>query len=222
MMAKALATESSFNFLSVKGPELVSKWVGETEYNIREVFRKAREAAPAIIFFDEFDGLAKAKSGHDSLSPVKALLTELDGVQPLKGVFVVAATNRPELIDSSLLRPGRFDKILYSGPPNHEARVQILDMHTKKRHLEESVDLGRLAKRTKNWSGAELVALCNSAAGKAQKDFDRDKALNRMTEKHFELAFGDVKSQISEEVLTEYESWSASIAGLSKVQRNPV
>jgi SpoVK/Ycf46/Vps4 family AAA+-type ATPase len=208
MTAKALATESGLNFLSVKGPELISKWVGETEDNIRDVFQKARENSPAMIFFDEFDALAKRLSGHESLSPVKALLAELDGVVELRGVLVLAATNNPEVIDSALLRPGRFSRLVYSGPPDLEARVEILKMHTAKRHLHGSVDLRKLAERTENWSGAEMVELCDVAAMKAEAEYRSNHESNRMTEKHFEMAFGDVHSQISEAMLETYKSWS--------------
>jgi SpoVK/Ycf46/Vps4 family AAA+-type ATPase len=212
MTAKALATESSLNFLSVKAGELISKWVGETEYNVREVFRKARNAAPAIIFFDEFDTLAKTSSGHDSLSPVKTLLTEMDGVISLEGVLVMAATNKPELIDPALLRPGRFDKLIYAGPPDLEAREQILEMHTTKRHLQETVKLREWATRTEKWSGAELVALCDSAAEKAEYDYEVDPAMNKLTEKHFEEAFKGINPQITEESLRFYKNWSVSVS----------
>jgi AAA family ATPase len=209
MTAKALATESGLNFLSVRGPELISKWVGETEFNIREVFRKARDAAPSIIFFDEFDGLAKGNSGHESLSPVKALLTEMDGVIELKGVLVLAASNRPDLIDTALLRPGRFDYRIYHGPPDINGRVEILELNTRNRHVDESVKVLELAENTENWSGAELVSLCKNAANIAESELRHDPAAKKLTKAHFDIAFKGVKPQITLERLHEYENWEA-------------
>jgi len=163
LLAKAFATESGLNFLAVKGPELISKFVGDTEHNIREIFRKARAASPSVIFFDEFDAMARRDTGHDSLSPVTALLTEMDGVEAVSGVFVLAATNRPQVIDKALIRPGRIDKIMYVGPPTTDARHEILKINMRKRPMDKSVDLKELANRTEGYSGADVAELCRSA-----------------------------------------------------------
>jgi transitional endoplasmic reticulum ATPase len=140
LLAKAVANESEANFISVKGPELLSKWVGESERAVREIFRKAKQAAPSIIFVDEMDGL-----------------------EELRGVVVIAATNRPDIIDPALLRPGRFDKLLYVPPPDIEARKEILKIHLKKKPLAEDVDIEDIARRTEGYTGADLAAVCNTA-----------------------------------------------------------
>src|ERR671916_1405645 len=147
LIAKAAANESEANFISIKGPELLSKWVGESEKGVREVFRKARQAAPCIIFFDEVDAIAPRRGGsfggdsHVTERLISQLLTELDGLEILTNVVVIAATNRPDIIDPALLRPGRFDRILYVPPPDRESRLQIIKIHTKKKHLAEDVKI---------------------------------------------------------------------------------
>jgi AAA family ATPase len=210
LMAKAMATESKFNFFAVKGPELISKYVGDTEYKIREVFRKARAATPSIIFFDEFDAMAKRNTGHDSLSPVTALLCEMDGAEELTGVIVLAATNRPQVVDTALLRPGRFGKIIFVGPPDLQVRKQILDMNMKDRPLSELVDTLMLAKRTEQWSGAEIVELCNIAANNAEKQYHEDSTRDKIMPHHFEAAFTEITPGISDQMLRELKSWSVS------------
>ena len=167
MLAKAVANETQANFISIKGPELLSKWVGESEKGIREVFRKARQAAPAIIFFDEIDSIApvRGKSFDSGVTErmISQFLTELDGLEELKGVVVVAATNRPDMIDPALLRPGRFDKIIGIDLPDETSRLAILKIHTSKVPLAADVDISQLARKTDNFSGADLAALCNEA-----------------------------------------------------------
>jgi AAA family ATPase len=216
LTAKALATESGFNFLAVKGPELISKFVGESEYNIREVFRKARDAAPSIIFFDEIDAMARRDTGHDALNTVTALLNEMDGIEGLKGVFVLAATNRPELIDKALLRPGRLSKIMYLGAPGLEARKQILEINTRKRPLSSEIDLSQLAIRTKRYSGAEVTELCRVAAMHAANDFlDGKSPAPQISLWNFERALSEVKPGISEHMVNELMSWR--VDGVEKV-----
>lgn len=213
LVARAFAAESRFNFLAVKGPELISKYVGDTEHNIREVFRKAVAAAPSVIFFDEFDSMAKRETGHDSLSPVTALLTEMDGFEKIKGVTVLAATNQPWSIDDALLRPGRFDKIFYVGPPNVEAREQILKIKTRERPLDASVDLQTWARRTDGWSGAEVTELCEVGVRKALEYFESRATsleLVKILPEHFEAAFTEINPGISEEMLRKFEEWSLS------------
>ncbi|KAF1794736.1 P-loop containing nucleoside triphosphate hydrolase [Phytophthora cactorum] len=168
LAAKALATESGMNFIAIKGPELFSKWVGESEQQVREVFRKARAASPTVVFFDEIDALASTRGSGGSSGAsdrvLSQLLTELDGLEPLKRVLVVAATNRPDLLDPALMRPGRVDRALYVSPPDVPAREQILQIHTRKTPLASDVSLAELAIATARFSGAELQALCREAA----------------------------------------------------------
>jgi AAA family ATPase len=147
LIARALANESGLNFIAVKGPELLNKYVGESERALREVFRKARAASPSIVFFDEIDGLTTTRGAESASSDklIATLLNEMDGVEELANVLVVAATNRPEVIDPALLRPGRLDRLLYVGPPDLEARRQILALRSKKMALAEEVDLDKIA-----------------------------------------------------------------------------
>jgi len=169
LLAKAVANESESNFISVKGPEILSKWVGESERAIREIFRKARQAAPCIIFFDEIDAIAPMRGSGIGDSRVteriiSQLLTEIDGLEELRGVVVIAATNRPDLLDPALLRPGRFDRLIYVAPPDLETRKEILKVHTRNKPLADDVDLNKLAELTEGYTGADLEALCNTAA----------------------------------------------------------
>jgi transitional endoplasmic reticulum ATPase len=170
MLAKAVATESEANFISVKGPELISKWVGESERGIREVFRRARQASPCVIFFDEIDSIAPTRGGgmeggaHSSTERmVSQLLTEMDGIQAIHGVVVLAATNRVDMIDMALLRPGRFDKIVFVPKPDLKTRQKILEIHTKDRPLGGDIDLMRIAEITEGFSGADVSAVANTA-----------------------------------------------------------
>ncbi|MBE6525294.1 MAG: AAA family ATPase [Thermoplasmata archaeon] len=167
MLAKAVATESEANFISVKGPEFLSKWVGESEKAVRETFRKARQAAPCVIFMDEIDSITSERgTGSDSNVTervISQLLTEMDGLTALNDVVVIAATNRPDIIDPALLRPGRFDKSIYIGIPDKESRKKILEIHTKNKPLAESVNLDDLAAQTEGYTGADISAVCNEA-----------------------------------------------------------
>jgi transitional endoplasmic reticulum ATPase len=168
LMAKAAANESEANFISIKGPELISKWVGESEKGVREVFRKARQAAPCIIFFDEIDAIAPRRGGdfgdsHVTERLISQLLTELDGLEILTNVIVIAATNRPDIIDAALLRPGRFDRLLYVPSPDRESRIKIIEIHTKKKPLAEDVDIQKLADLTDRYTGADISSLSSAA-----------------------------------------------------------
>ena len=167
LLAKAVATESEANFISVKGPEFLNKWVGESEKAVRETFRKARQASPCVIFMDEIDSIVPVRgTGGDSNVTervVSQMLTELDGLEPMNDVVVIAATNRPELIDPALLRPGRFDKSIYVAPPDTESRRSIFGTHTAGKPLETDVDLGKLAEQTEGCTGADISAICNEA-----------------------------------------------------------
>jgi len=190
LLAKAAATESEANFIAVRGPELLSKWVGESEKGIREIFRKARQAAPSIVFFDEIDSIAPGRTGGESDGSrvtekiVNTLLTEMDGVQNLKNVVVIAATNRPDIIDAALLRPGRFDKLIQIPQPDEAARRDILKVHSAKMPLDKDVDLADLAKKTEGYSGADLEAFCREAGMEAM----HDKNVEKVSKKHFEAA----------------------------------
>ncbi len=168
MLAKALANESGVNFISVKGPSLVSKFVGETEKQIRDVFAQARQASPCILFFDEIDAIAPARGGDagngfaDRL--VGQILVEMDGVEKLENVLILGATNRPDAIDPALRRPGRFDRVIQIPLPEEESRLEILKVHTARKPLDENIDLERLAAETEGFSGAELQSVCRNAA----------------------------------------------------------
>ncbi|MEM2240396.1 MAG: CDC48 family AAA ATPase [Candidatus Bathyarchaeia archaeon] len=169
LLAKAVATESEANFISIKGPEVFSKWVGESERAIREIFRKARMAAPAVIFFDEIDSLVPprgARFGDSGVTErvISQLLTELDGIETLENVVVLAATNRPDMVDPAILRPGRFDRLIYVPPPDEKTRLQILKIHTKNMPLDDDVSLEKLAAMTEGYTGADIAAICREAA----------------------------------------------------------
>ncbi len=167
LLAKAVATESEANFIAVKGPEFLNKWVGESEKAVRETFRKARQASPCVIFMDEIDSIAPERgTGGDSNVTervISQMLTEMDGLEGLNNVVVIAATNRPDIMDPALLRPGRFDKSIYIGPPDKESRKSIFGIHTGKRPMGEDVDLDDLAERTEGCTGADIAAICNEA-----------------------------------------------------------
>ncbi|HIH45590.1 MAG TPA: CDC48 family AAA ATPase [Candidatus Nitrosotenuis sp.] len=168
MIAKALAKMTESNFIAVKGPELLSKWVGESEKGVREIFRKARQAAPCIIFFDEIDALVPRRGGGDSShvseNVVSQILTEIDGLEELNDVLIIGATNRLDIVDEALLRPGRFDRIIEVPKPDAKGRKHILEIHTKKKPLDSKVDLVKLVELTDGFTGAELASVCNRAA----------------------------------------------------------
>jgi transitional endoplasmic reticulum ATPase len=171
-LAKAAATESKVNFISVKGPELLSKFVGESEKQVREIFSKARQAAPCIIFFDEIDGLCATRQASQNDSGVanrilSQFLAEMDGIEELSGVFVLAATNRPDVVDPALKRFGRFEQTIEIGLPDLASRQQILSIHFAGKPLAADVDVAKIAADTETFSGADLAAVCNDAARRA-------------------------------------------------------
>jgi transitional endoplasmic reticulum ATPase len=206
LLAKAVATESEANFISVKGPEVLSKWVGESEKAVREIFRKARETAPCIIFFDELDSIAPRRGLHPDAGVtdriVNQLLTEMDGLQTLKGVVVIGATNRPDILDPALLRPGRFDRLLYVPPPDLEARYQIFKIHTREMPLDESVDLRKLAEVTEGYTGADIEAVCREAAMVAARE---NINIDKVSMRHFEAALQKIKPSVTEVEKAEYD-----------------
>ncbi|KAJ8654321.1 hypothetical protein O0I10_010017 [Lichtheimia ornata] len=206
LMAKALATEAGSNFIAVKGPELFSKWVGESEKAVREVFRKARAASPSIVFFDEIDALTVKRGSDGSGTSVadrvlSQLLNEMDGIEPLVNVTVVAATNRPDIIDDALLRPGRIDRILYVGPPDYDSRRDIFQIQIAKMTCDKDVDIDELAQKTEGCSGAEAVALCQEAALFAMEE---DVHIDSIKRRHFLKALGSFKRRITPEMLQFY------------------
>ncbi len=208
LLAKSVATESEANFISVRGPELLSKWVGESERGVREVFRRARQASPCVIFFDEIDALAPVRGlGGDSMVTervVSQLLTELDGIQSLSGVVVLAATNRMDMVDPALLRAGRFDKLLYIPPPDKAARRMILEIHIKHKPISADLDLERVAEMTEGFSGADLTSVVNTAVSLVLQEYiasfpkpedaKKHAAEAAVTMKHFEDAIRKVKT----------------------------
>jgi transitional endoplasmic reticulum ATPase len=215
LMAKAAANESEANFISIKGPELLSKWVGESEKGVREVFRKARQAAPCIIFFDEVDAVAPTRGGsfgdsHVTERVISQLLTELDGLEILTNVIVIAATNRPDIIDPALLRPGRFDRLLYVPPPDRDSRTQIIKIHVKKKPLHEDVNLEVLANRTDGYTGADIAALSSAAVMLAlrehiskyqdPKEADKHTQELRIHMRHFEEAMKKIRPLSTQEL----------------------
>ncbi|MEE8401896.1 MAG: CDC48 family AAA ATPase [Candidatus Hydrothermarchaeaceae archaeon] len=214
LLAKAVANESEANFISIKGPEILSKWVGESEKAIREIFKKAKQAAPCIIFFDEIDSIASmrgmetgARVGERVLNQ---LLTELDGLEELHNVTVIAATNRPELLDPALVRPGRFDKVLLVQAPDVDARLEIFKVHTKNMPLDKNVSIDAILKDTKGYVGADVEAVCREAAMIAIRevlrengDFDKKK----ISPEHFTAAIKKVRPSITKEVKEAYENF---------------
>src|SRR5918996_846614 len=211
MIAKAVAATSEANFISIKGPELISKWVGESEKGVREVFRKARQAAPCVIFFDELDAIAPRRGGSEGDSHVterviSQMLTELDGLEDLKGVVVIGATNRPDIIDEALLRPGRFDRILEVPVPDKESRKHIFQIHTKKKPLESDVNLDKLVEMTEGMTGADIAALVNAAAMSAIKEHIRQKSSSklRISMRHFETALDKIKKKLGNRIAASH------------------
>jgi transitional endoplasmic reticulum ATPase len=207
LLAKAVANESGANFISVKGPELLSKWFGESEQRIRELFKRAKQVSPSIIFFDEIDALVprRGKLIHEAAERiVSQLLTEMSGIEEMKGVVVIAATNRPDLVDPALLRAGRIDRFILVPAPDEKARLEILKIHTRNMPLDKDVDLKEIAKRTEGYSGADLEAICREAAMNALREDIKAKKVKR---KHFEEAMKKVTSSITKELLEFYKKF---------------
>jgi len=207
LLAKAVANESGANFISIKGPELRSKWVGESEKMIRDLFRRAKQVSPCIIFFDEIDALAPKRGGrfgeHATESIVSQLLAEMSGLEELKGVVVIAATNRPDIVDSALLRPGRIDRTVLVPAPDEKARLEILKVHTKNTPM-KGVDLKEIAKKTESYSGADLEALVREAAMSALRENFKAK---EVIKKHFDDAFKKITPSLTRELQIHYEKF---------------
>jgi len=220
LLAKAIANESEANFISIKGPELLSKWVGESEKAVRKVFRKARQVAPAIIFIDEIDslfprrGTGYADSGVTE-RVVSQMLTEMDGIQSLKDVVVIGATNRPDLIDPALLRPGRLERLVYVPPPDKYGRLKILKVLTKKMPLAKDVNLESIAERTENYSGADLAAIVREAGLSAIREDSNAKIVYM---RHFEEALSKIQPSLTEELIKHYENFTSWVRAPKKVE----
>lgn len=205
LLAKAVATETSANFISIKGPEVLSKWVGDSEKAVREIFKKARQVAPCIIFLDEIDAIAPRRvgSGQNQVSErlVNQLLTSMDGIEEISGVIVLGATNRPDILDGALLRSGRFDRRLFIGPPDREARLSIFGIHTADMPLAKDVDLDRLAEDTDGYTGADIEGICREAGLIALRENLKTK---RVSMKHFKEALSEARPSIDEGTVEAY------------------
>lgn len=210
LIAQAVATESNQNFLAVKGSELIKMYVGESERAIRDVFRRARAAKPCIIFFDEIDSIGKSreKTQDSGLNVVTTLLNEMDGIEALKDVFIIGATNRPDILDSALIRTGRFDAHIHIGLPTLEARKQILEIHTRRRPLAADVELGLVAERTEGSSGADIKGLCAVAVEMAISDYEKEPESEPMIRMcHFERALAEHHPHTLKEEAERYKYW---------------
>jgi len=222
LLAKAVATESGANFIAIRGPELLSKWVGESEKAVREVFRRARQYAPAVVFFDEIEAIASLR-GSDVETDVtervvSQLLTEIDGITGLENVVVIAATNRPDLVDPALLRPGRLEKLIYVPPPDEKGRLDILKIHTRHVPLAEDVDLREIAKMTNGYTGADLAALVREATLIALRE---DLKATRVRFKHFEQALSKVRPSVTKYMIDFYTRWLESARQISVTSTRP-
>merc|ERR1711862_428676 len=234
MLAKAVATECSANFVSIKGPELLTMWFGESEANVREVFDKARAAAPCVLFFDELDSIGTARgssqgdAGGAGDRVMNQLLTEIDGVGAKKNVFFIGATNRPELLDEALLRPGRLDQLIYIPLPDLPARQGILEATFKKSPVAPNVPMSLIAQKTEGFSGADLAELGQRAAKAAIRDCIAAEELktgdddamdtggSEITRKHFEEAFAGARRSVANNDLAKYDQFRKKFDPLYK------
>jgi len=238
-MAKAVANECQANFISVKGPELLTMWFGESEANVRDVFEKARQSAPCVLFFDELDSIAQQRGGSSGDGGGAAdrvmnqLLTEMDGVGAKKNVFIIGATNRPDIIDTALMRPGRLDQLIYIPMPDYESRLSILRATLRKSPVSKDVDLNYLASQTDKFTGADLTEICQSAcklaireeierdierqrikaeAGDMEDDAEDDEDLMpEILPKHFEAAVRQARRSVSDRDLAQYASFAQTL-----------
>ncbi len=214
LMAKAVANETDANFISVRGPQLLSKWVGESEKAIRQTFRKARQVSPTVVFFDELDSLAPGR-GQDagnnvSERVVNQLLTELDGLEQMEEVMVIAATNRPDIIDPALIRSGRFDRLVMVGQPDEAGREEILRIHTQDTPLSPDVSLREIAERTEGYVGSDLATVAREAAIEALRD---DPDAEHVGMSHFRSALEDVRATVTDDLLDYYEQVEEDLTG---------
>merc|ERR1711871_1358568 len=239
LLAKAVANECQANFISIKGPELLTMWFGESEANVREVFEKARQAAPCVLFFDELDSIAKSRGsslgdgGGSGDRVMNQLLTEMDGMGAKKNVFIIGATNRPDIIDTALMRPGRLDQLIYIPMPDLESRKSILNAVLRKSPVSPRVPIDYLAEHTAKFSGADITEICQRAAKHAiresiEKDIEQERlrqdnpdAAEDMAEvddpvpeilpEHFEMAMSEARRSVSDQDLMKYSGFAQSL-----------
>jgi len=237
LLAKAVANECQANFISVKGPELLTMWFGESEANVRDVFEKARGAAPCVLFFDELDSIAQQRGGSSGDGGgagdrvMNQLLTEMDGVGAKKNVFIIGATNRPDIIDTALMRPGRLDQLIYIPMPDYESRLSILKAILRKSPLSPEVDLEYLAAETDKFTGADLTEICQRAAKigireNIEREIERERLREEMDDamdeededlvpellpKHFEDAVQNARRSVSDKDLAQYSSFAQTL-----------
>jgi len=213
LLAKAIANQSQSNFIAIKGPEIFSKWVGESEKAVREIFRKARQAAPSIIYFDEIDAISSGRGAYETThtfaSIVNQILVEMDGIENRKGIVIIASTNRPDIVDPAFLRPGRFDRLIFVEAPDYKARLNILKVHTKYMPLSESISLENIAQKTEGYSGADLENVCREAGMQAIRE--KMMTLDRIENKHFEFALSKIKSTLPKEIIDRYENMAKQL-----------
>lgn len=211
MIARAAATKSGLNFIAIKGAEMLNMYVGETERAVREVFRRARAASPSIIFFDEIDavGAARDNSQQGGVHTVTTLLNELDGFAENKGVFVLAATNRPEILDPALIREGRFSETLFIGLPEFDDRQDILRIQKDRMAFSDEIDLTELAEQTEGFTGAEIVGLCQEAGWAALDEELNTGIEQRINRGHVARALLKVKRSVTPEMVQTYKAWEA-------------
>ncbi len=214
LLAKAVANESKANFISIKGPEVMSKWVGESEKAIRELFKKAKQVAPTIVFLDEIDSIAPRRGSysgsHVTESVVNQILTSIDGLESMEGVVVIGATNRPDILDPGLLRPGRFDRLLLIPAPDKKSRIEIFKIHTKGMPLTKDVSLEELAGKCEGFSGADINGVCREAAMLALRDDIKAKEINK---KHFEKAMSGFRASITDDIIKYYKKVTEELSG---------
>jgi len=240
-LAKAIANECQANFISIKGPELLTMWFGESEANVREIFDKARAASPCVLFFDELDAIAKSRgsslgdAGGAGDRVINQILTEMDGMGAKKNVFIIGATNRPDIIDSAVLRPGRLDQLIYIPLPDLKSRVSILKATLKNSPIAKDVDLEFLAKKTNGFSGADLTEICQRAAKLAiresiEKDIEKERTKSsqmetnpgkeeveeedpvpEITRAHFEEAMRYARRSVSDNDIRKYEMFAQTL-----------
>jgi len=236
LLAKAIANECQANFISIKGPELLTMWFGESEANIRDIFDKARAAAPCVLFFDELDSIAKSRgsslgdAGGAGDRVINQILTEMDGVGAKKNVFIIGATNRPDILDSAIMRPGRLDQLVYIPLPDHKSRVAILKAALKKSPLAKDIDLEFLAKSTHGFSGADLTGICQTAVrlairedieksiehekqqeGKDEMDTEQAEFVSAITRHHFEEAMKGARRSVTDNDIRKYEMFAQTL-----------
>jgi len=233
LLAKAIANECQSNFISIKGPELLTMWFGESEANVRDIFDKARQAAPCVLFFDELDSIASSRGGHSGDAGgagdrvVNQLLTEMDGMESKKSVFIIGATNRPDIIDPALMRPGRLDQLIYIPLPDLKSRIEVFIAVLRKSPVSKDVDIEFLAGKTEGFSGADITEICQRATQLAIRESIEKEAellergdmevenydpVPEITRKHFALAMKTARRSVSDGDLRKYEMFAQTLS----------